>query len=482
MINVVKHPRVARAWHWLVLLSFVAIAACQPVATAAPPAAVKPTATRTRTPEPRPTATATLRPELRVEEADLRGLQIRFLHPWAGATAEQIDLLVETFNRTNPWDFRVIAESAGGTGMLFQEVESRTEDDLPNLVAAPGEYLFTWQRAEPDRVVALDGYLSHAQWGLSKEQMDDFVPSFWQQDKTGEDRLGIPLLRDASVLLYNVTWAKELGFTRAPVTPDEFRQQACAAALANRSDRTISNDGTGGWIVETRGVTLWSWLRGFGADPSLDGQDGYAFDTPEAGQAFAFLRALTDENCAWKSRLAEPYEYFANRQALFYSGVLEDTLIQAHTMTRLQKTDEWTVIPYPSLDGEPVVVASGPSLAVLRSTPEEQLAAWLFLRWLIMPAHLAELTEAAGGLPVTQSALLELRAFGARQPQWRAGLNYLEQLQTPPANAGWRNVRSLLEDAGYQALLPSVPPEGIPDVLKLLDEMIQELDAPANEN
>ncbi len=478
----INHPTAAWIWRLLAAVTLLAVAACQTPAVSPPPAAATATATRTPTTAPIPTPTATLQPELRVEEADLRGLQIQFLHPWAGATAEQIDLLVETFNRTNPWNFRVIAESAGGTGMLFQEVERRAEDDLPNLVAAPGEYLFTWQRAEPDRVVALDGYLSHAQWGLSKEQVDDFVPVFWQQDKAGEERLGIPLLRDASVLLYNVTWAKELGFSRAPVTPEEFRQQSCAAALANRSDRTISNDGTGGWIIETRGVTLWSWLRGFGADPSPAGQTAYQFNTPAAGQTFTFLRGLFDENCAWKSRLAEPYEYFANRQALFYSGVLEDTLIQAHTMTRLQKTDEWTVIPYPSLDGEPVVVASGPSLAVLRSTPEEQLAAWLFLRWLIMPAHLAELTEAAGGLPVTQSALLELRAFGARQPQWRVGLNYLEQLQTPPANAGWRNVRSLLEDAGYQALLPSVPPEGIPDVLKLLDEMIQELDAQAEGN
>jgi len=83
---------------------------------------------------------------------------------------------------------------------------------------------------------------------------------------------------------------------------------------------------------------------------------------------------------------------------------------------------------------------------------------------------------------VTQSVLLELSTFGVRQPQWRAGLNYLEQVQTPPANAGWRNVRSLLEDAGYQALLPSVPPEGIPDVLQLLDEMILEVNATDNEN
>ena len=54
-------------------------------------------------------------------------------------------------------------------------------------------------------------------------------------------------------------------------------------------------------------------------------------------------------------------------------------------------------------------------------------------------------------------------------------MKYLDLIQTPPANATWRTVRSLLEDAGYQALLPSIKPEQIPDVLKMLDEMIVEV-------
>lgn len=410
-----------------------------------------------------------------MDAGDLRGLQIRFLHPWAGATAEQIDLLVDTFNRSNQWGFRVQAESTGGTGMLYQEVNPLDAAGLPDLVAAPGEYLLTWFRSNAEMVADLNGYIRHSEWGLSSDQVGDFIPAFWQQDLTGEVRLGIPLLRDASLLLYNQTWAKELGFNRPPVTPEEFQQQACAAALANRSDRTMVNDGTGGWIVETRGVTLWSWLRGFGADPYPASGGVFQFASPQSEAALTFLRTLVDENCAWKSRLAEPYEYFANRQALFYSGVLEDTLVQAHTMQRMNKDDVWTVIPYPSLDGEPVLVASGPSLAIFRTSPQRQLAAWLFLRWLITPEHLADLTEAAGGLPVTQSALAELRVFGAQQPQWRAGLVYLAQVQTPPADADWRNARSLLEDAGYQALLPSVTLEQIPSVLQMLDDMIIEL-------
>jgi ABC-type glycerol-3-phosphate transport system substrate-binding protein len=415
-----------------------------------------------------------------VEAKDLHGLQIRFMHPWAGETANAIDSLVETFNRSNVWGFKVKAESAGGTGMLLQEINGVDAGDLPNLIAAPAEYLFTWNQAHAGMLVNLNDYIQHAEWGMTQDQIDDFIPKFWQQDVIGADRLGIPLLRDESVLFYNQTWAQELGFSSPPTTPQEFREQACAAATANRSDRTIANDGTGGWIVETRGVTLWSWMRSFDSDPIPAGTDVYKFATPESEAALAFLRGLVDDNCAWKSRLASPYEYFANRQALFFSGILEDTLIQVHTMSRLKISDQWSVIPYPSLEGLPVIVASGPSLAVTGSSPEEQLASWLFVRWLLAPEHLAELTKAAGGLPVTHSAAAELQNFGKEQPQWQTGVKYLAQIQTPPANATWRTVRSLLEDAGYQALLPSIKPEQIPDLLKMLDEMIVEVGASPN--
>ena len=467
-------------WHLLSLLLLILLPACQTVSTTTPIAASTiPAATRTIA--PRVTSTATMPVHLQVEGKDLRGLQIRFLHPWAGDTANAIELLVDTFNRSNEWGFKVNAESAGGTGILYQEITGMDAGDLPNLIAAPAEYLFSWNQAHPEMLVNLNEYIQHAEWGLTQDQIDDFIPIFWQQDVTGDDRLGIPLMRDASVLFYNQSWAQELGFTHPPTTPDEFRQQVCAAAAANRSDRTVANDGTGGWIVETRAVTLWSWLRSFDSDPIPAGTDAYKFAMPESEAAFTFLRGLVDENCAWKSRLAAPYEYFANRQALFYSGVLEDTLIQAHTMDRLKISDQWTAIPYPSLDGQPVVVASGPSLAVTGSSPEEQLASWLFVRWLLAPEHLAELTKAAGGLPVTRSAAAALQKFGNEQPQWLAGENYLEQVQTPPANATWRTVRSLLEDAGYQALLPSLKPEQIPDVLKMLDEMIVDLGTPPDE-
>ena len=75
--------------------------------------------------------------------------------------------------------------------------------------------------------------------------------------------------------------------------------------------------------------------------------DAIQFSSPDSEAAFTALLKLENDTCAWVSRLPEPYDYFTNRQALFYSGSMEDLRVQEKNNTRLESKDEWTVIPYP---------------------------------------------------------------------------------------------------------------------------------------
>ena len=70
--------------------------------------------------------------------------------------------------------------------------------------------------------------------------------------KSDGKRLGIPAERSARFLLYDASWAHDLGFNSAPATADDFRQQACAAHAAMLKDQDRSNDGMGGWLVDTQ--------------------------------------------------------------------------------------------------------------------------------------------------------------------------------------------------------------------------------------
>jgi len=78
---------------------------------------------------------------------------------------------------------------------------------------------------------------------------------FWSQDTIGGRRLGMPAERSARFLLYNVSWARELGFNTPPSNADDLQLQACHAHQAMLTDTDRSNDGQGGWLVDTNSTT-----------------------------------------------------------------------------------------------------------------------------------------------------------------------------------------------------------------------------------
>ena len=171
-----------------------------------------------------------------------------------------------------------------------------------------------------------------------------------------------------------------LGFDNPPATADEFRQQACAANASFRKDKDPKNDGYGGWIVDTHWQTTYSWLLAFGG--SVTDGNAYGFRTDPNLATLQFLKGLYDDHCAWLSTEPTPFDSFARRSALFVSGDLAELPLETESMSRLKNADEWTVIPFPGPQTS-AVVAYGPSYTLLKSTPEKQLAAWLFARWLL---------------------------------------------------------------------------------------------------
>ena len=191
--------------------------------------------------------------------------------------------------------------------------------------------LLTWQ-AQSQIVFPLDELIHDPEWGLTSQETADIFNVFWNEESDGQ-RWGIPAERNAQVLFYNVSWAQALGFQHPPANTAEFKAQACAAMKANVADDNPDNNGTGGWILSTDPLALESWRLAFGGDP-LPTQEGqpYNFNTPAAVSAYTFLKSMVDENCAWTARNPAPYPYFAQRQALFYSGSLLDLPFQARAM------------------------------------------------------------------------------------------------------------------------------------------------------
>jgi multiple sugar transport system substrate-binding protein/sn-glycerol 3-phosphate transport system substrate-binding protein len=274
-------------------------------------------------------------------------------------------------------------------------------------------------------------------------------------------------------MFYNESWAKELGFSGPPKTPAEFRAQSCAAAIKNNTSKVVDKYGTGGWIIDNDALTTLSWMSAFGAQPVPgDAGKAYTFETKEGEAAWTFLRGMLNDGCAWLSRDPSPHDYFAKRMALFYSGTLLDLQHQQHWLEKAGNEDKWRILPFMGKDGKPVLYSSGFSYALLEAKPEEQMAAWVFLRWMEKPEVAVRFVKALPSLPVSSAQAAQLADVKSQSP-WNMILPLAEAARPAPTLESWPAARRLFEDATWQ-LYHSLPEE-VPQILPYLDEALREL-------
>jgi len=424
-------------------------------------------------------STPTLEPDqtpafLQIDPQDLSGMTITFWYPWAGEVGSAMAEMVNRFNILNEYDIFVETRSFGSQVALSQAVDEAlaSDEEIPQVVVAPPDALSWWGEA----IVDLTPYLSSTEFGLSEDDQMDYYPAVWLGDLVDDRRVGLPAVRSADMLFYNQAWADEMGYTEAPHTPEEFREQACSATLSNTMDNNYNNNGTGGWIENTSSQTILNWLLAFGYDTlPLSETGAFSFSTPEAENTVTFLREMIDSGCAWTARNPEPYTYFAAQQALFYSAPVEAIYDQTHMNDFLSTEFDWTVIPYPSEDDLPVMVVYGTSYGILTGTPEQQLAAWLFLRFIQDPNIQVLMLEASHTLPLRQATLDLLQDTDDPSAIWETAVEWMPEAQTAPAVSGWRVAQNLLSDAAWQSLTASVTLEGIPQVLVDLDASITDI-------
>jgi len=414
--------------------------------------------------------------QLGVSADDLQDTHIRFWHTWNGPAGDVIERLTNEFNTSNDWGITVEAHNLDNLDTLYNEVAAALQNaSQPDLVAAYNYQALSWE-ADTQILVTLDDYVNDPIYGFSQREIDDFYPVFWAQDRSGRRRIGVPALRSAQLIYYNSTWGRELGFPDPPATTANFKRQACAAAQANQQDEDPTNDQTGGWIISTNYAAVLGWLSAFDSQIVQPTQRGYLFDTPESAQAFTFLRELFEDGCAWTGEESFlPDDAFARRQALFAAGSLTNIRFQEDVFADLKSKDEWTVIPFPAANDAPAITVYGPSFEILRSTPEKQLASWLFIKWLTAPQNQARLIEASGHYPLRASVLEHLNPDRPPLPQWSAAVELLAYARPEPNFASWRVVRWVVSDVATQLFRWYFTLEQLPQTLELMEETAAEL-------
>lgn len=357
---------------------------------------------------------------------DPSGQTVTWWHNHTGGREEFLNGLVAEFNEGNPWGITVEASNQGSYGDIYNKVIAAIQagEGMPNLVVAYQNNASAYYQAG-GLVDDLNVYVSDATWGLNEAEQADFVPGFFNQDFTtdGMYRIGFPPNRSLEAMYFNLSALKELGYEAAPTSWEEFGEMACAFKNAGWSGYNAGDQV--GYYVSTNASNIAAGTYSLGGD-IFDGTQ-FTYNDPAVVEYLSFMVDLYSQGCA--QLVTEAFgdqNAFTAGKALFYVGSTSGLpFVRSGIEEAFAEPFEWGVTALPYADA-PVSDVYGASVSVTKSTPEAELATWLFVRWFTEPDQQARWVEASNYFPVRYSTAENLSAFFADFPQFEQAWNLLQ--------------------------------------------------------
>ena len=212
-------------------------------------------------------------------------------------------------------------------------------------------------------------------------------------------------------MYYNMDWLRELGFEAPPTTPEEFKAMACAAAANPFSGATEGAASPTGYELSIDTSRFASWTFAFGGDMFDYNTNQFTLNSDAAVEAWTFLQSLFADGCA--RLVTENYgdqTDFGNGTLLFAVGSSSGLTYYGDAVGADGTPFDWSVGALPHTSADPVMNVYGASVSIPKSTPERELAAWLFVRYYTSAAVNAEWAKASGYFPVKASIADEVTA------------------------------------------------------------------------
>jgi multiple sugar transport system substrate-binding protein len=399
--------------------------------------------------------------------ADPTGATITFWYQHSKDKDVAMKKMLDEFNATNQWKITVKGEYAGGYSDIYNKmIAAIAAKNPPDLVVAYQNNAASFQVS--DALVDLNPYVKDAKYGLTDAEYKDFVEGFISQDISAQFngmRLGFPPNRSVEVMYYNKDWLKKVGFADAPKTWDEF-YAACKAATDPAKD-------VYGYAIDTDGSRVFTLVISRGGDIRAADGKGYLYNTPAMKDSMAFMRKLLKDG--YGRKVAKAYDDqndFGNGKVMFTISSTSGLTFYGQAVSAGKSgVFDWSIAAPPTSTGKPTLNLYGASVSVCKTTPQKQLAAWLFIKWFSEPKQQAAWTQVSAYFPVRKSAAPLLQDYLAKDQKFAAAWNLLNStpLKSETPFAGYDLVRDIVSKA-YNAILDGAD----------IDATLAKLDVDAN--
>ncbi len=357
-----------------------------------------------------------------------------------GVRDQEIQRLIGGFQAQYP-NITITSEYQGST--LFNKVRAAaTAGGTPDLITATEGQLTEYRAA--DLVAPLNDYANSARYGFSTADLADFYPAYLAANQTDGQLLALPFAKSVLGLYYNEDKLTEAG-VRVPETWDDF------ATVCKK----FTGD-TKGYAIGISASTFIAMVYSRGGRLLDDGGTTWRFNEGPGQDQLALLQDLVASGCAYlvDKQYADQSDFGAGR-AVFTIDASSGFSYYSDLVNGGGRF-KWGIAALPHATGAaPATTLSGSNLTILRSTPERQLATWLFIRYATSREATAGWAAATGYLPVRQSALQAPAMVDrlAAQPAYRVAATVLPQTARPePAIRGTTETRKFIEDALFIAV------------------------------
>ena len=368
---------------------------------------------------------------------------------WDRQTTESAELLrslAAEFNAGRPNALPIKVEHIGGYSDIFRKVSASIRARaLPSMAVAYES--MTAEYAQAGAVIPLDDFVKDPQIGLKKEDLDDFFPVALETNRYPDfagKMYSFPFCKSVLMLYFNKRVLAQAGILAPPKTWDEFIDQ-CRLVTAKT--------GKPAYALNVDCSTIDAMIFSFGGEVVAGKKT--LFDAPPAIKTFQVLDTLAKEKLAYQiapstfddeTALAQDYVAFMMRSSSGRTSVA--TLMQG-------RQDQWGMASIPQGDSQnPHTVLYGPNICVFNTTPDQQRAAWDFVKFFTSSAISVRWALGTGYLPIRKSAAAnpDLQKFWGEWPYNRTAFDCLPFAKAEPNLSGWQEVRSLVENAEAEVL------------------------------
>lgn len=293
----------------------------------------------------------------------------------------------------------------------------------PNVCITYPDHIATYMTGQ-NVVVPLDSLMSDAKYGLGGSEVkfdaptqDEIIPQFLQECEIAGAHYALPFMRSTEVCYINKDYVEKLGYVLPDVLTWDFIWEVSDAAATKNDDGTYALNGQNvliPFIYKSTDNMMIQMLRQRGAGYSTDAGDILIFNDVTRELLYTIADHVKTGAFSTFKISSYPANYLNAGQCVFavdstagstwmgmdapLSDIAEDKLVEFETAVRM----------VPQFDpANPQMISQGPSVCVFnKADPQEVLASWLFVQYLISNDVQIAYSKTEGYVPVTSKAQL----------------------------------------------------------------------------